>query len=37
VVLLLPGARQKLLSEALSREDHLVFVGGLDDADLATT
>jgi AbrB family looped-hinge helix DNA binding protein len=37
VVLLPPGARQKLLSEALSREDHLALVRSLDDPDLATT
>jgi AbrB family looped-hinge helix DNA binding protein len=37
VVLLPPGARQKLLSEALSSEDHLAFVRSLDDPDLATT
>ena len=37
VVLLPPGARQKLLNEALSREDHLAFVRSLDDPDLATT
>jgi AbrB family looped-hinge helix DNA binding protein len=37
VVLLPPGAQQKLLDEALSRDDHLAFVKGLDDPDLATT
>jgi hypothetical protein len=37
VVLLPPGGRQKLLAEALSSEDHLAFVRGLDDPDLATT
>ena len=37
VVLLPPGARQKLLSDALSREKHLAFVRSLDDPDLATT
>ena len=37
VVLLPPGARQSLLSSALSSEDHLAFVAGLDDPDLATT
>lgn len=37
VVLLPPGARQKLLGEALSAEEHLAFVGHLDDPDLATT
>ncbi len=37
VVLLPPDARQKLLNEALSSEDHLAFVRSLDDPDLATT
>lgn len=37
VVLLAPGARQKLLDAALSAEDHLRIVAGLDDPDLATT
>lgn len=37
VVLLPPGARQSLLGSALSAEDHLTFVAGLDDPDLATT
>jgi bifunctional DNA-binding transcriptional regulator/antitoxin component of YhaV-PrlF toxin-antitoxin module len=37
VVLLPPGARQRLLAEALSAEDHRRFVAGLDDPDLATT
>ncbi len=37
VVLLPPGGRQKLLSEALSAEDHLRFVNGLADSELATT
>jgi bifunctional DNA-binding transcriptional regulator/antitoxin component of YhaV-PrlF toxin-antitoxin module len=37
VVLLPPGARQKLLADALSREDHARFVADLDDPDLATT
>jgi hypothetical protein len=37
VVLLPPGGRQKLLSEALTAEDHLAFVKNLDDPDLATT
>ena len=37
VVLLPHGARHKLLDEALSAEDHLAFVQGLDDPDLATT
>jgi bifunctional DNA-binding transcriptional regulator/antitoxin component of YhaV-PrlF toxin-antitoxin module len=37
VVLLPPGARNMLLGDALSRENHLDFVNGLDDPDLATT
>jgi len=37
VVLLPPGARQKLLGEALSAEEHRAFVKSLDDPDLATT
>ena len=37
VVLLPPGARSKLLDDALSAEDHLAFVKSLDDPDLATT
>ncbi|HET9117115.1 MAG TPA: hypothetical protein VFN75_03405 [Pseudonocardiaceae bacterium] len=37
VVLLPPGARQRLLDEALSSDDHLAFVTSLDDPDLATT
>lgn len=37
VVLLPPGARQKLLRDALSAEEHLRSVRNLDDADLATT
>jgi AbrB family looped-hinge helix DNA binding protein len=37
VVLLPPGARQQLLAQALSAEDHLRFVRELDDPDLATT
>lgn len=37
VVLLPPGSRQRLLREALSREDHLASVCSLDDPDLATT
>ncbi len=37
VVLLPPGARQRLLSEALSAEEHRMFVATLDDPDLATT
>jgi len=37
VVLLPPGAEQKLLGAALSAEQHRAFVQGLDDPDLATT
>jgi AbrB family looped-hinge helix DNA binding protein len=37
VVLLPPGARHKLLDDALSAEDHLAFVNNLDDPDLTTT
>ena len=37
VVLLPPGGRQQLLAQALSAEDHRLFVRGLDDPDLATT
>jgi hypothetical protein len=37
VVLLPPGGRQELLAQALSAEDHRLFVRGLDDPDLATT
>jgi AbrB family looped-hinge helix DNA binding protein len=37
VVLLPLGARQKLLTDALSSVEHLAFVRGLDDPDLATT
>ena len=37
VVLLPPGARSKVLDDALSAEDHLAFVNSLDDPDLATT
>ena len=37
VVLLPPGARNMLLDDALSSEDHLEFVNGLGDPDLATT
>jgi AbrB family looped-hinge helix DNA binding protein len=36
VVLLPPGARQKLLEESLSADDHRAFVESLDDPDLAT-
>jgi AbrB family looped-hinge helix DNA binding protein len=37
VVLLPAGARQRLLREALTGQEHLDFVAGLDDPDLATT
>jgi AbrB family looped-hinge helix DNA binding protein len=37
VVLLPPGARQRLLASALSAEDHARFVSTLEDPDLATT
>lgn len=37
VVLLPPGRRAELLGAALSAEDHLARVAGLDDPDLATT
>jgi AbrB family looped-hinge helix DNA binding protein len=37
VVLLPPGARESILQDALSAEEHLAFVRGLDDPDLATT
>lgn len=37
VVLLPPGARSKVLDDALSAEDHLAFVNSLDDPNLATT
>ncbi len=37
VVLLPPGARQRLLADALTAEQHLKFVADLDDPDLATT
>ena len=37
VVLLPPGSRQRLLTEALSSEEHLAFVRSLDDPDIATT
>jgi hypothetical protein len=37
VVLLPPGGRAGLLDAALSADDHLAFVAGLDDPDLATT
>ncbi len=37
VVLLPPGARQRLLAGALSAEEHRRYVDSLDDPDLATT
>lgn len=37
VVLLPPGARQKLLGDALSADAHRAFVENLEDPDLATT
>lgn len=37
VVLLPPGGRQKLLTDALPAERHRDFVKDLDDPDLATT
>ena len=37
VVLLPPGARQRLLGAALSADEHRAFVNNLDDPDLATT
>jgi len=37
VVLLPPGGRAGLLGAALSADDHLALVAGLDDPDLATT
>ena len=37
VVLLPPGGRAELLDSALSADDHLAHVAGLDDPDLATT
>ena len=37
VVLLPPGARKRLLRQALSAEDHFRRVAALDDPDLATT
>jgi AbrB family looped-hinge helix DNA binding protein len=36
VVLLPPGARQRLIADSLSAEDHRRFVAAIDDADLAT-
>ncbi len=37
VVLLPPGGRAGLLAAALSAKDHVAFVAGLNDPDLATT
>jgi bifunctional DNA-binding transcriptional regulator/antitoxin component of YhaV-PrlF toxin-antitoxin module len=37
VILLPPGGRQQILAQSLTAEDHLRFVRGLDDPDLATT
>jgi AbrB family looped-hinge helix DNA binding protein len=37
VVLLPPGARQELLGQARTAEEHRRFVATLDDPDLATT
>jgi bifunctional DNA-binding transcriptional regulator/antitoxin component of YhaV-PrlF toxin-antitoxin module len=37
LVLVPPKARQQLLAEALPASEHLAFVRGLDDPDLATT
>jgi AbrB family looped-hinge helix DNA binding protein len=37
LVVLPAGARQQLLTAALSAEEHLRFVAGIDDPDLATT
>jgi AbrB family looped-hinge helix DNA binding protein len=37
VVLLPPDGRERLLGRALSAEDHVRYVEGLDDPDLATT
>ena len=37
VVLLPPGARQKLLAGSLPADDHRAFVESLDDPDLETT
>ena len=37
VVLLPPGAREKVLADALGAEQHQRFVASLDDPDLATT
>ena len=37
VVLLPPGAAQKLLADALTADEHQAYVDALDDPDLATT
>jgi len=37
VVLLPPGARQRIIAQALSADDHGRFVDALRDPDLATT
>ena len=37
VVLLPPGAHQRLLGDALSAQRHLELLGKIDDPDLATT
>jgi AbrB family looped-hinge helix DNA binding protein len=37
VILLPSGARQQLIAEALTAEEHRQFVAALDDTDLATT
>ena len=37
LILLPPGERQQLLAQALTAEDHLRFVRGLENPDLATT
>lgn len=37
IVVLPPGSRERLLGDALSADEHLAFVHGLDDPDLATS
>ena len=37
VVLMPPGARERLLGDALPADEHRRFVASLDDPDLATT
>jgi AbrB family looped-hinge helix DNA binding protein len=37
VVLMPQGARERILADALSADEHRVFVESLDDPDLATT